>query len=405
MTTTIGYRPWASGRASYAGIMVPPEENWMSRAVMPLLSVLIAWASTMPGVRTPPTVVKAPNLSTSLRLSGLAMACLLLIGANSRGRTPVPAAQLRVSGVAPRARALGGSLCGGTKSRRHRCLPPAVFATGPAAGSGHHEHFGVHAPDVLAHVGDLRIEVQAVPRLEQDFLVPELEQDLALQHQRELLALVRGQHVGSVLDREGEHEGVHALAWPGDRQRLIRVAGRGHRLRRSSLACAHQGVVLGCSRAGRVLEELAQVDTHRTGDEDQVRDRRGDAAALEPREQRLGEAGLLAEPAQGEAPSLARLAQARCHRLHELPGFQAFVQDNLRLLEKKPFANAPCQAPRIGLTLFTHLLLLRRKHARPTRRFPHARHTSPVPRCGRPAARAGGGSRYGPGADQGRGHQ
>src|SRR4029450_12430522 len=103
--------------------------------------------------------------------------------------------------------------------------------------------------------------------------------------------------------------------------------------------------------------------------EDTIRDRRGAAPALEPREKRLGEAGLLAERAQGEAPGPARLAQARCHRLHELPGFQAFVQGNLRLLEKKPFAYALCQAPRIGLTLFTHLLLLRRKHARPTRRF------------------------------------
>src|ERR1700730_16145932 len=43
----------------------------MSRATMPLVSVTIAWAKEIPGLRTPPTVVKAPNLKTSLRLSGL----------------------------------------------------------------------------------------------------------------------------------------------------------------------------------------------------------------------------------------------------------------------------------------------------------------------------------------------
>jgi hypothetical protein len=43
----------------------------MSRATIPLVSVTMAWAREMPGVRTPPTVVKAPNLKTSLRLSGL----------------------------------------------------------------------------------------------------------------------------------------------------------------------------------------------------------------------------------------------------------------------------------------------------------------------------------------------
>ena len=43
----------------------------MSRATMPLLSVTIAWASEMPGVMTPPAVLKAPNLITSLRLNGL----------------------------------------------------------------------------------------------------------------------------------------------------------------------------------------------------------------------------------------------------------------------------------------------------------------------------------------------
>src|SRR3989449_7808797 len=36
-------------------------------------SVTIACASEIPGVRTPPTVVYAPNFRTSLRLSGLAM--------------------------------------------------------------------------------------------------------------------------------------------------------------------------------------------------------------------------------------------------------------------------------------------------------------------------------------------
>src|SRR3989441_12691492 len=43
----------------------------MSRARIPRVSVAIAWASEMPGVSTPPTVVKAPNLMTSLRLRGL----------------------------------------------------------------------------------------------------------------------------------------------------------------------------------------------------------------------------------------------------------------------------------------------------------------------------------------------
>lgn len=52
---------------------MPPTASWMSRAVMPLVSVTIAWASEMPGVRTPPTVVYAPNFKTSLRLSGLAL--------------------------------------------------------------------------------------------------------------------------------------------------------------------------------------------------------------------------------------------------------------------------------------------------------------------------------------------
>src|SRR5437870_5258222 len=45
----------------------------MSRAVMPFVSVTIACASETPGVRTPPTVVYAPNFRTSLRLSGFAM--------------------------------------------------------------------------------------------------------------------------------------------------------------------------------------------------------------------------------------------------------------------------------------------------------------------------------------------
>ena len=32
---------------------------------------MMAWAIEIPGVRTPPTVVKAPNFKTSLRDSGL----------------------------------------------------------------------------------------------------------------------------------------------------------------------------------------------------------------------------------------------------------------------------------------------------------------------------------------------
>src|SRR5215467_10980151 len=43
---------------------------------MPLVSVTIAWASETPGVRTPPTVVKAPYFRTCRRLSGLAMSVL-----------------------------------------------------------------------------------------------------------------------------------------------------------------------------------------------------------------------------------------------------------------------------------------------------------------------------------------
>jgi hypothetical protein len=52
------------------------DESWMSRAMIPLLSVVMAWASTTPGVSTPPTVVKAPYFRTSRRLSGLAMGVL-----------------------------------------------------------------------------------------------------------------------------------------------------------------------------------------------------------------------------------------------------------------------------------------------------------------------------------------
>src|SRR5438067_13922766 len=50
-----------------------PTVSWMSRAMMPLVSVTIASASEMPGVSTPPTVVYAPNFRTSLRLRGLAI--------------------------------------------------------------------------------------------------------------------------------------------------------------------------------------------------------------------------------------------------------------------------------------------------------------------------------------------
>lgn len=53
--------------------MAPPTLSWMSRATMPFVSVTVAWASETPGVRTPPTVVKAPNFNTSLRLRGLGM--------------------------------------------------------------------------------------------------------------------------------------------------------------------------------------------------------------------------------------------------------------------------------------------------------------------------------------------
>src|SRR5712691_3356184 len=57
----------------------------MSRAVMPFVSVTIACASEMPGVRTPPTVVYAPNFRTSLRLSGLAMSVSFCSGVREAG--------------------------------------------------------------------------------------------------------------------------------------------------------------------------------------------------------------------------------------------------------------------------------------------------------------------------------
>src|SRR3989442_13651598 len=58
----------------------------MSRAVMPFVSVTIACASETPGVRTPPTVVYAPNFRTSLRLSGLAMSVSFCSGVREAGR-------------------------------------------------------------------------------------------------------------------------------------------------------------------------------------------------------------------------------------------------------------------------------------------------------------------------------
>src|SRR5262247_769171 len=60
-------------------MLVPPTVSWTSRATMPLVSVTMAWASETPGVSTPPTVVKAPNLRTSRRLSGLNMVSPLTV--------------------------------------------------------------------------------------------------------------------------------------------------------------------------------------------------------------------------------------------------------------------------------------------------------------------------------------
>src|SRR5215831_8393489 len=60
-------------------MLVPPTLSWTSRATMPLVSVTMAWASETPGVSTPPTVVKAPNLRTSRRLSGLNMVSPLTV--------------------------------------------------------------------------------------------------------------------------------------------------------------------------------------------------------------------------------------------------------------------------------------------------------------------------------------
>src|SRR5215471_21227978 len=61
-------------------MLVPPTFSWMSRATMPLVSVTMAWARETPGVSTPPTVVKAPNLRTSRRLSGLNIVPSFAIG-------------------------------------------------------------------------------------------------------------------------------------------------------------------------------------------------------------------------------------------------------------------------------------------------------------------------------------
>src|SRR5215468_591526 len=60
-------------------MLTPPTFSWRSRATMPLVSVTMAWASETPGVSTPPTVVKAPNLRTSRRLSGLNMVSPLTV--------------------------------------------------------------------------------------------------------------------------------------------------------------------------------------------------------------------------------------------------------------------------------------------------------------------------------------
>ena len=49
---------------------------------MPLVSVMMAWAIETPGVSTPPTVVKAPYLSTSLRLRGLNARAARAMGAS-----------------------------------------------------------------------------------------------------------------------------------------------------------------------------------------------------------------------------------------------------------------------------------------------------------------------------------
>src|SRR6266481_800483 len=178
-------------------------------------------------------------------------------------------------------------------------LPPAELAPGTASRRRDHEHLGVDPPHVLAHVGDLCVEVEAVARLERDLLVAELEQALARPHQR---------------------------------------------------------VVLGRGGARRVLEELPQLDADGAAYQDQVRDRGGDAPALELGEEGLGQPGLLAERAQGQALGPPRLAQARRHRPHQRRRLRTFSQGNLHLPLRKPLGYAPCQAGRIGLTASALLL-------------------------------------------------
>src|SRR4029453_1518887 len=78
------------GRASYPGIVVPFTLSWMSRALMPFVSVTMAWAIEMPGVSTPPTLVNAPNLMTSRRERGLLIMVSLLGGSGARPHSREP---------------------------------------------------------------------------------------------------------------------------------------------------------------------------------------------------------------------------------------------------------------------------------------------------------------------------
>src|SRR5207244_8780247 len=110
---------------------VPPTESWTSRAKMPLVSVTMAWASETPGVRTPPTVVKAPYFRTCLRLSGLAMSPSLGPGGLAWRMIPRDLTVVPTTHEAPTFRVQSHEPA--RSGRRHlrprrRAAPHAVFA-------------------------------------------------------------------------------------------------------------------------------------------------------------------------------------------------------------------------------------------------------------------------------------
>src|SRR5437016_1767838 len=101
---------------------VPPTWSWMSRATMPLVSVTMAWAIEIPGVRTPPTVVKAPNFKTSLRDSGLCMDLPFVAGTGDNSPCRIVRRDStvdRTTNEAPRFRVQGDEPPGG--GRGHLC--------------------------------------------------------------------------------------------------------------------------------------------------------------------------------------------------------------------------------------------------------------------------------------------